>query len=267
MKKIIFIILIMIIGVSALASSSLQLFSYGGQQWMTSYSQEIGNIYLLETLGTTGVGGAAGFITTNIDRQKIGFLNLMVGKTTYAVAIGFNTYPIVPAAYFEYDTMRTIAPIFYDLKFIAGNYGLPNFGITLDGRSQLEFASFSLYAQEHLWLIFEKDLDTLANVDLSYKDVKGSVFLTNEIGQLYFLTGGLMLNNIGVSLDTGIGFNVGEEGLAFGLSSARSSMGNSWMIRYMYTGTGPSFYVIFVNQNDQLMFGYNMGTVYLSIEN
>jgi hypothetical protein len=240
----------------------------------TFYSQEVGNLYLLETIGTGGAGGAIGFSNTSIDRQKVGFLNLMVGKTTYAVAIGANLNPFVPAAYFEYDTIRTIAPIFYDMQFTAGNYGLPAFGVTLDGRAQIELAEFSMYAQEHFKLIFGTALDTLANVDLSYKDLKGSLFFTDEVGNLYSFTGGWAFNKIGLSVDVGMGMNqMNGENIyspVFGLSSAKSSMGSNWMVRYMMpsgTNTTPAFYLIYADEQNQFTFGYNMGAVYLSIEN
>lgn len=267
MKKFVVIVLILGFAISVFADGSFKTFIYQGPQWMTSFSQKIGNIIFLETLGTTGWGGAVGFSNTTIDRQKVGFLNLMVGKTTYAAAIGIDINPLTPVGYFEYETMRTIAPVFYDLDLTLGNYGLPNFGVDFSGRTQFVFSNLSLYAQTHFYLVFTSDLQDMTNIEISYSPIKGSFLLTTEVGNLYFLTGGFEFKNLGFSLDLGAGFNANGIGPGIGISSAQQSLNNSWTVRFMPSSSGPAIYAIFTDQSEKLTVGYNMGAVYFSVEN
>ncbi len=267
MKKFTVIFLILGFAMSVFASGSFKTFIYQGPQWMTSYSQKVGNLIFLETIGTTGWGGAIGFSNTTIDREKIGFLNLMVGKTTYSAAIGLDLIPLTPVGYFEYETMRTIAPIFYDVDLTLGNYGLPNFGVDFNGRTQFVFSNLSLYAQTHFYLVFTSDLQDMTDIEVGYTPFKSSFLLTTEVGNLYFLTGGFEFKNLGFSLDLGAGFNANGAGLGIGISSAQQSLNNSWTVRLMPSSSGPAIYAIFTGQNERLAFGYNMGAVYLSVEN
>ncbi len=266
MKRFAVIILILGFTISVFADGSFRTFIYQGPQWVTSYSQKIGNILLLETLGTTGVGGAIGFSNTTIDRQQVGFLNLMVGKTTYSAAIGIDISPLTPVGYFEYETMRTIAPIFYDLDLTLGNYGLPNFGVDFNGRTQFVFSNLSLYAQTHFYLVFTSDLQDMTDIEIGYSPIKGSFLSTTEVGNLYFLTGGFEFKNLGFSIDLGAGFNANGIGPGIGISAAQQSLENSWTIRFMPSNSGPAVYAIFTSQSGRLTVGYNMGSVYLSVE-
>ncbi|HEU24793.1 MAG: hypothetical protein C0176_03640 [Mesoaciditoga sp.] len=267
MKKFIVILIFGLTGVIAFASNSLKIFPFFGTQWTTSYSQEMGNVIFLESIGTTGVFGAVGFSKTFIDRQKVGFIDLMVGKTKYVAALGFDLSPLEPVGYFQYETMRTMAPIFYDLNLELGNYALGNFGVDLTGRTQFVFSNFSFYAQTHFYLVFQSDFQGMANIDLSYNPLKMSFLTTNEIGNLYFLTGGLELRNLGVSLDAGASYNEKGFAPAIGLSSSSSTMGSNWFLKASFSQYGPSLYTIFVNGENELTFGYNQGAVYLSVEN
>ncbi len=267
MKRFSVAILILGFAISAFASGSFRTFIYHGPQWTTSYSEKIGNFIFLETLGTTGWGGAVGFSNTAIDRQKVGFLNLMVGKTTYTAAIGLDINPLTPVGYFEYESMRTIAPIFYDLDLTLGNYGLPNFGVDFNGRTQFVFSNFSLYAQTHFYLVFTSDLQDMTDIEVGYSPIKASFLSTTEVGNLYFLTGGFEFKNLGFSVDLGAGFNANGVGLGMGISSAQQSLENSWTVRFMPSNSGYAVYAIFTGQNERLTLGYNIGSVYLSIEN
>lgn len=267
MKRLLILIMIIFTGVYIFADGSLKFFNYNGSQWTTSYSQQIGNILLLENIGTTSIGGAIGFSNTIIDRQKLGFLNLMVGKTNYSAAIGIDLNPLTPVGYFEYETMRTVAPVFYDLNMTLGNYTLPNFAVDLNGRTQFVFSNISLYAQTHFYLLFASDFQGMANIDLSYSPVKGSFLVTNEIGNLYFLTGGYEFKNLGLSVDLGAGLNSNGWGPGIGLSSAQPSLGNSWTFRIMPSNNSVAFYTVFRDQNEKLTLGYNLGAVYFSFEN
>lgn len=266
MKRFFFILIFTATGVSVFASNSLKIFSYFGTQWTTSYSQEIGDVIFLETIGTTGGGGAIGLSKTFIDRQKVGFLDLMVGKTKYVVAAGLNLSPLFPIGYFQYETMRTMAPIFYDLNLVLGNYALPNFGVDLSGKTQFVFSNFSLYAQTHFYLVFQSDLQLMSNVDISYDPLKISFLSTNEVGNLYFLMGGFELKNLGISIDAGAGFN-NAPAISMGISSSSSSIGNNWFVKAMFAQSGISFYTLFSNNENKFILGYNQGAIYLSVEN
>lgn len=267
MKKLLVLVIIVVVGVYIFADGSLKFFNYNGSQWTTSYSQQIGNVLLLENIGTTSIGGAIGFSNTIINRERMGFLDLMVGKTSYSAAIGFTINPLTPVGYFEYETMRTIAPVFYDLNMTLGNYTLSNFAIDLNGRTQFVFSNISLYAQTHFYLLFSSDFQGMADVDLSYYPVKGSFLVTNEIGNLYFLTGGYEFRNLGLSVDLGAGFNSNGVAPGIGFSSAQPSLDNSWTFRIMPSNGGVAFYTAFRDQNEKLTLGYNLGAVYLSFEN
>ncbi len=267
MKKIMMVLIFGLIGVTIFASNAFKIFPFSGTQWTTSYSQEIGNFVFLESVGTTGLFGAVGFSKTFIDRQRVGFIDLMVGKTKYVAALGFDLSPLEPVGYFQYETMRTMAPVFYDLNLELGNYALGNFGMDLTGRTQFVFSNFSFYAQTHFYLVFQSDFQGMANIDLSYNPWKTSFLTTNEVGNLYFLTGGLEFKNLGISLDAGVAYNEKGFAPAIGLSSSSSTMGNNWFVRASLSQYGPSIYTIFVNGEEQLNFGYNQGAVYLSLEN
>ncbi|BBJ28861.1 hypothetical protein [Athalassotoga saccharophila] len=267
MKKFIVILIVGLTGVTIFASNAFKIFPFFGTQWTTSYSQEIGNLVFLESVGTTGVFGAVGFSKTFIDRQRVGFIDLMVGKTKYVAALGFDLNPIEPVGYFQYETMRTMAPIFYDLNLELGNYALGNFGVDMTGTTQFVFSNLSLYAQTHFYLVFQSDFQGMANLDLSYNPWKASFLTTNEVGNLYFLTGGFEIKKLGISLDAGTAYNEKGFAPAIGLSSSSATMGNNWFLRASFSQYGPAIYTIFMDGENQLTFGYNQGAVYLSVEN
>ncbi len=238
-------------------------FSLVNTKWTSQYSLKLGKVYLLGLIGTSGVGVAAGYIITQESRQRIGFFNPIAIKSTYAMALGMNLMSKVPAAYFEYDTERILAPIFYGFKFTAGNYGLANFGITMDGKGYATLLGISAYAQGHYELIFQKYEENLGLFDLSYKSVKGTFIFTDEVGPLLLSTFGLAVG--GTSFDVGLGYNK-DLGLCFGLSSMKSDMGNGWWIRYVKTDLGTSILCDLNLQNSELVFGYNRGAAYVSFE-
>lgn len=261
MKKIIVVFFVIVVfSIISIASVS---FSFQNVKWSSRYSERIGNLYLLGIVGTTGMGGALGYIFTQANRQKVGFLNLIVGKSTYAVALGMNLTLNVPAAYFEYDTERSMLPVFYDFKFTAGNYGLPNFGITLDGKAYSTLMGASIYAEGHFKLIFQTEMGSIGLVDLSYKNMKGTLFFTDEVGPLFFSTAGMAIGP--VAFDLGVGYN-GNLGLNFGLSSMKAGMNSGWWFRYMVTDLGTSFLCNLNFEDSKLIFGYNRGAAYVSLE-
>lgn len=253
-----------VIGIfSVISVASTTSFSFHNTNWSSRYSERIGNLYLLGIVGTTGMGGALGYIFTQVNRQKIGFLNPIVGKSTYAVALGMNLTLNVPAAYFEYDTESSLPPIFYDFKFTAGNYGLPNFGITLNGKAYSTLLGASIYAEGYFKLVFQTEMGSTGLVDLSYKNMKGTLFFTDEVGPLFFSTAGMAIGS--VAFDLGVGYN-GNLGLDFGLSSMKVGMNNGWWFRYMVTDIGTSFLCNLNFEDSKLIFGYNRGAAYVSLE-
>ncbi len=266
MKKFLLILLMAsVVATTSIASTSFGLFSMNGPQWSAMFSHKLGNLYLLGLLGTTGAGGAVGFTTTQTNREKVGFLNVITGQTSYTAALGVNLYQLVPAAYFEYETNRTMLPFFYDLKFVAGNYGLPNFGVTLNGREDLSIANISLYAQEHFKLIFQTSLESLGIIEGSYDNIKGNLLITDEVGTFYTATAGIPLGF--TSLDLGIGYNGEEAGMVFGLSIPKASMDSGWWIRYMPTATsGPALFLVWNGNKEEFTAGYSRGAVYISLD-
>ena len=238
-------------------------FSLLNTRWTSRYSAKLGKVYLLGVIGTSGVGVAAGYIITQESRQKIGFFNPIVTKSTYAVALGVNLTLNVPSAYFEYNTERVLAPFFYRFKFTAGNYGLPNFGITMDGKGYSTLLGISTYVRGHYELIFQRYEEHLGLFDLSYKNMKGTFIFTDEVGPLRLSTFGLAIGS--ASFDVGLGYN-GNLGLAFGLSSMESDMDGGWWIRYIKTDLGTSILCDLNLEDSELTFGYNRGAAYVSLE-
>lgn len=230
---------------------------------MSQYSAKFGKVYLLGVIGTSGIGVATGYIINQESRQKIGFFNPIVTKSTYAVALGMNLTLNVLSAYFEYDNERILAPIFYRFKFTAGNYGLPNFGITMDGEEYSTLLGVSTYARGHCKLIFQEYEENFGLFDLSYKNMKGTFVFTDEVGPLLLSTLGLAIGP--VSFDVGLGYNE-NLGLSFGLSSMKSDMNNGWWIRYTKTDLGASILGDLNLGDSELIFGYNRGAAYVSFE-
>ncbi len=270
MKKIFVVFLVIgIFSTISLASSSLRFLE--GKAWSSQYSEKIGHLYLLGIVGTTGLGGALGYIATYPYRRKVGFLNPVVGENTYAVALGVNLNPTgpTPAAYFEYDTKHIMLPIFYKFKFTAGNYGLPNFGINLRGKAYTTLASVSVYTEEHFRLVFGSEMDTIGFVNLSFKNLKGDLFFTNEVGSLFLSSVGITVGP--VALNVGAGYN-GDIGFNFGISSAKANMSGGWWLRYVRTSAGGMALFYDLNlENSQFIFGYNKkpglgAAVYVSVE-
>ncbi len=262
MKKILMVF--WVIGIFSIVSIASTSFSLQNTKWSNRYSERIGNLYLFGIVGTTGTGGALGYTFTQVHRKKVGFFNPIVGKSTYAIALGVNLgLNISPAAYFEYDTERNMLPLFYDFRFTAGNFGLQNFGINLEGKAYSTLMRASIYAEGHFRLVFQKDMGTVGLLDLSYKNMKGTLFFTDEVGSLYFLNAGMGIGP--VAIDAGIGYN-GKPGLNFGLSSMKSNLSSGWWFRYIVTNLGSSFLCNLNFKDSELFFGYNRGALYVSLE-
>ncbi len=262
MKKLIVLFIVLsLVTTFTLASTHFLL---NNLDWSSTYSQKWGNVYFMAIIGTSGFGVAGGYISETPIREKIGFLNPIVGKSTYAIALGMNLLKNVPAAYFKYELTHTLAPFMYNIKFVAGNYGLPNFGIAFNGKAYLTLLNFSLYAREHSKLVFQTQMENFGLLDASFKKVKSSFLFTDELG------GPVIFSSVGLpvkfaSLDLGIGYN-DKIGIDFGLSSVKNDMNGGWMIRYMKNALGSTFLLNFHQENTEITFGYNRGAVYVSLE-
>jgi hypothetical protein len=238
-------------------------FTFRNVEWSSMYSERWGNLYFLGIIGTSGLGIAGGYILEIPIREKVGIFNAMVGKSTYAIALGMNLTQNVPAAYFKYELTHTIAPFIYDVQLTAGNYGLPNFGVILESRSYLTALGISLYAREHTKLVFQTYMENYGLLDASFKNVKGTFIFTDEVAPVISSTVGMSLGP--VSFDVGLGYN-GDLGLNFGLSSAKSDMNGGWWIRYMNNDFGSTLLIDFHGEDTELIAGYNRGAVYVSLE-
>ncbi len=264
MKRIVILLIVFsLVAIGAMASSYFSLYSHGGIEWSSMYSKKWGNLYFMGVIGNSGVGIAGGYITEIPIREKVGFLNPMVGKSTYIIALGMNLTQNVPAAYFKYELTHTLAPLIYDIQFMAGNYGLPNFGVRFEEESYLTLSSVSIYTREHSKLVFQTYMENFGLIDASFKNMKGTFIFTDEVGSVLSSTFGLGIGP--VSFDVGLGYN-GNPGLNFGISSAKSDMNGGWWLRFMSNDFGPTLLADLHFDNTELMAGYNRGAVYVSLE-
>ena len=264
LKKVVILVVVLSLISSAIFASTY--FSFRNVEWSYTYSKKWGNLYFMGIIGTTGVGVAGGYITEIPIRKKVGFLNPVVGKSAYAIALGMNFNKNAPtvAAYFKYELTHLIAPFIYDVQLTAGNYGLPNFGVELNGRSYLTFLNVSLYAKEHMELVFQTYMENFGLLDASFEKLKGTFAFTDEIGPFISSTLGMSVWR-NLSLDVGLGYN-GNVGLNFGLSSLKSDMNGGWWLRFMSNALGPTFLLDLHLEDAELIAGYSRGAVYVSLE-
>ncbi len=260
MKKITFFVIFSIIALSAMASVS---FEFTNTNWSAFYSQRWGNVYFMEIMGTSGFGVAAGYVMSFPVRKKIGFLNPITGRSTYAIALGMNLTQNVPAAYFQYDLSHYFAPFIYDFKFTAGNYGLPNFGVGMDLKFYMTLLNFSLYIREHSKLVFQTYMENFGLLDMGFDNWRGNLLFTDEVGPT--LTSTIGWSTKWATLSAGMGYN-GKLGFALGVSSPRLSASGGWWIRYLNGGDGPALLGEFIFPNMELTAGYSRGAVYVALE-
>ncbi len=264
MKKLAFFIVFSLLVVSAMASVSFTFMNTGmNPGWSALYSQKYGNIYLMGIMGTSGFGVAAGYVMSFPIRQRMGFLNPVVGTSTYALALGMNLTQNVPAAYFRYELTHSFAPFIYDFKFTAGNYGLPNFGVGVDTKLYITLLDFSMYVREHSKLIFQTYMENFGLVSAALKNWRGGLIFTDELGPTLLSTVGWSTK--WATVNAGIGYN-GKLGFALGISSPKFDVNGGWWVRYLKSGDGSTFLCEILLPDMELTAGYNRGAVYVSFE-